>query len=723
MEPGLENSLRLVSALTAPRNVVIVGASDRPGSWAERVWRNLKRCGYEGAVYPVNPGRAEIWGGRCYADFRDLPEPPDHLVVLIPAAGVEAALRTGAAAGARSATIFSAGFGEAHDADGQARRRALAAVIAETGLAVSGPNCMGNICARSRLATLTEIRHASLAPGPVAMVGQSGGVMIFTQWVLEERGHGIGYVITSGNEIGLTLADYIAFFAAEPEVKIILCYVEAIADLARFKAACRAAYEAGKPVIVHKLGQSAAGREAAMAHTGSLAGSAEAFDAVADDLGVIRARSLDDAVELVEFLSRTLAPAGRRLGAITLSGAYRGLLLDAAAANNLVFPTLAPETDARLRKLLSVGSLVSNPLDGGYGVLASRETYLHCVEALDRDPNIDMLLLQEELPRAPGADRTESYLRGVEHYVAARAQKPIAFVSVLSHGHTEYSRALRAELPHLSFLNKSGKALRAIDQAVRRGERVRSGASVTPHSPPDAASLAALRGKARDVPVTLGEAESKALLRLYGLAAPRESLAISRAQAMREAAALGFPVVLKAISEAIPHKSEVGGVILGLRSEDEVSEGWHRIQLNLREHGIGAIEGMLVAQQIEGGVELALGLHRDPEMGPVVMAGSGGLLLEVMKDVAFAAPPIDMAKARDLLSRTRAARLLEGFRGAPRCDFDATVAALVALGRIAADLGDVVQSIDINPFVALPDGKGGLVLDALVVLCRASAGN
>jgi acetate---CoA ligase (ADP-forming) len=721
MDPELENSRRLVAALMAPRNVVIIGASDRPGSWAERVWNNLRRCGFAGAVYPVNPGRAEIWGTKCYGDLGDLPEKPDHLVVLIPAAGVEAALRAGAAAGARSATVFSSGFGEANDAEGAARRDALAAAVRATGLALSGPNCMGNICGASKLATLTEIRRPELAPGPVAMVGQSGGVMIFTQWVLEERGHGVGYVITSGNEVGLGIADYIAFFAGDPEVKIILSYVEGIADLARFRAACRAAHEAGKWVIVHKLGQSDAGREAAMAHTGALAGSAEAFDAVADDLGVIRARSLDDAVELVEFLTRTRAPKGRRLGAITLSGAYRGLLLDAAAANNLEFPPLAPATEARLRSLLSVGSLVSNPLDGGYGVLASRETYLHCVEALDHDPNIDMLLLQEELPRGPGADRTESYLRGVEHYVSSRGQKPIAFVSVLSHGHSDYSRALRAELPHLSFLNESGKALRAIDQVVRRNERVRTEAATVPQPPPDGAAIAALRDRMGDEPVPLGEAESTSLLRLYGLRAPREALATTRAQAMREATAMGFPVVLKAASGAIAHKSEVGGVILGLKNEDDVAVAWERMQRNLREHGIDAIDGMLVAQQIESGVELALGLHRDPEMGPVVMAGGGGLLLELIKDVAFAAPPLDMAKARDLLSRTRAAHLLEGYRGAARADIDSAAAALVALGRIAGDLGDVIQSIDINPFVALAQGRGGFVLDALVVLRRRSA--
>ena len=409
-------------------------------------------------IYPVNPNRTEIWGGACYADLRALPEPPDHLVVLVPAAGVLSVLREGAAAGARSATIFSAGFGEASDADGLARRRALTDLIAETGLAVSGPNCMGNLCGKSRLVTLSDTRGARVAPGPVAMVGQSGGVMIFTHSVLDERGHGAGYLITSGNEAGLTIADYIAFFAAEPEVKIILCYIEAVADLAKFKAACRLAQRVGKPIIVHKLGRSEAGKAAALAHTGSLAGSAEAFDAVTGELGVIRVDSLDDAVELIELMLHTPTPAGRRMGAITLSGAYRGLLLDAAVRSDLEFPPLAAGTDAKLRALLSVGSLVSNPLDGGFGVLSSRETYLACVEALDRDPNIDMLLLQEELPRAPGADRTEAYLRGVEAYVAAGARKPIAFVSVLSHGHSEYSRALR-----------DGAAASLVPQRIRQG--------------------------------------------------------------------------------------------------------------------------------------------------------------------------------------------------------------------------------------------------------------
>ena len=715
---ALERSRRQVEALTRPRNVVLVGASDRPGSWAARVYANLTRYGFNGPIYLINPNRTEIWGRPCHPDIATLPEPPDHLAILVPAPGVLPVLRDAAAAGARSATIFSAGFGEAHDPAGRARRQELAALVAATGLAVSGPNCMGNVCGASRLVTLTDFRPMRVGPGPVALVGQSGGVMIFAQTVLEERGHKSGYVITSGNEIGLNTADYIAFFAAEPEVRIILCYIEAVADPDKFKAACRLAQAAGKPVIVHKLGQSEAGKAAAMAHTGSLAGSAEVFDAVTGELGVIRVDNLDDAVECVELMLHTGAPKGRRLGAITLSGAYRGLLLDAAERNNLSFPTLSADTDARLRSLLNVGSLVGNPLDGGFGVLSSGETYMACVEALDRDPNIDMLLLQEELPRETGADRTESYMRAVEAYAATRAAKPIAFVSVLSHVQTEYSRGLRAQLPHLSFLNESTKALRTIERAVRRQEHAADESPADGGARADEAAIAALRALAGSDAVALGEAPSKELLRRYGIATPREVLATSPEAAAKAADAIGYPVVLKVASAAVPHKSDVGGVILDLRDAAAVTEAWGRILGNLRRHGIDRpVAAMLVAQQVAGGVELALGLHRDPEMGLVVMAGSGGVLLELVRDVAFAAPPLSHAKARALIAQTRAARLLAGYRGSAPCDLDAVAAALTALGRMAVDLGETVQSVDLNPFVALP--SGGMALDALVVL-RAS---
>jgi acetate---CoA ligase (ADP-forming) len=713
----LEASRKKVAALTAPRNAVLVGASDRPGSWAARVWHNLQRYQFPGPVYLINPRRKEIFDRPCYPDFTSLPEPPDHLIVLVPAPGVPELLRSGAGAGARSATVFSSGFGEGFDADGAKLGRELAAVIDDTGLAVSGPNCMGNICAKSRLVTLTEDRELRVRAGPVALVGQSGGMMLFLNQALEERGMDAAYLITNGNEAGLTLADYIAFFAGEAELKVIIVYIEAIADLEKFKAACRLARAAGKSIIAVKLGQSERGRSAAMAHTGSLAGATEAFDAVAGELGVLRAETLDDAVEIAELLVHTDAPLGRRLGAITLSGALRGLLFDAAVKNDLQLPALADETTAKLKEMLGVGSLVSNPIDGGFSVLTNAEAYSTSIDALQADPNIDVILLQENVPREPGGDRAERYMAMVESIVTAGAKKPLAFLMPVSFSHTDFSRALRAKSPHVPILQEVNKALRAIASVARRDELERLAVStpalVVPATPAETAAAAKVRTLIASGAAALNEAQSKDLLRAYGIATPVEIATHSADEAVKAAEQIGYPVVLKAVAAKLPHKSDVGAVALHLATAEGVRGAYERIVANARQAGVDRLDAMLVCQQISGGLELVLGLNRDPEMGLVIMTGSGGVLLELTKDVAFAVPPMTREKARAMIGRTHAARLMAGYRGAAALDAGALVDALVALGRLAEDLADVVQSIDINPFSVLP--RGGLALDALFV--------
>ena len=712
----LEASKKKVAALTEPRNAVLVGASDRPGAWAWRVLRNLKQYEFPRPIYLINPRRAEIGGDRCYPDFASLPEPPDHLVVLVPAPGVPDVLRRGAAAGARSATVFSAGFGESFDSKGATLGRELAAAIAETGLAVSGPNCMGNVCAKSRFVTLAEDRPLTLRPGPVALVGQSGGMMIFLNAALEERGMIAEYLITSGNEAGLSIPDYIAFFADQPELKAIIIYIEAISDLEKFKAACRHARDAGKAIIALKLGTSERGRSAAMAHTASLAGTIEAFDAVAGELGVVRADTLDDAVEITELVVHTGAPGGRRLGAITLSGAFRGLLYDAAEKNGLQFPPLAAETTAKLNAILTVGSLVSNPIDGGFGVLSSADNYKASIAALQADPNVDMILIQENLPREPGSDRAEQYILTVDAIAAAGAPKPIAFITPVSHSQSDYSRALRAKTPHVSFLLEVNKALRAIASVARRDELERLAHAPAPiaQTPAERAAVARVRALAKSSGPALNEIESKALLRAYGIAAPSEIAADSAEAAVKAANEIGYPVVLKGVSANLPHKTDAGAVALHLANDADVRTAYARIDNNVRRAGVDTLDAMLVCQEIRGGLELVLGVHRDPEMGLVVMAGSGGVLLELAKDVAFAVPPITRDKARAMIERTHVARLMAGYRSSAALDANAVVDALVALGRIAGDLADVVQSIDVNPFVVRP--RGGVALDALLVV-------
>ena len=427
---AIHDSTAKVDALLNPRNVVICGASDRPGNWAQRVWRNIRRYEFAGTVYPFNPGRDSVWDTRCYRSFSELPERPDHLVVLVPATAVPLVLEEAAAAGARSATVMTSGFGEAGDEVSAALERRLRGVIATTGLAVSGPNCLGNMNAFAKFMTMPDDRPQRVAPGPVAIIGQSGGIAMAIKRTLEERGVDTGVVITSGNESGLTTADYIAYFASRPEIKVIVSYLESVRDAPSFLAACRSARATGKPVVVVKLGASDHGREAALAHTGRLAGSMQAFDAVAGPAGVIRVPNLDGVVEAVEYAVHAPMPKGAGLGAITFSGGLRGMLLDAASAHGLRFSPLSRETVKKLKTLLTVGTHIGNPLDAGFAALTSQDAYLKCVEILLDDPGIGLLLLQEEIPRGPGTERKEANLAAVNE-IAARVSKSGGSIATL----------------------------------------------------------------------------------------------------------------------------------------------------------------------------------------------------------------------------------------------------------------------------------------------------
>jgi acyl-CoA synthetase (NDP forming) len=715
---GGQDTVDKVDALLNPRNVVIVGATDKPGNWPQRVWRNLKRYEYPKPIYPFNPSRDSVWDTRCYRSFSELPEPPDHLIVLAPAKAVPATLRDAAKAGARSATIMTSGFEEAPDEQGQRLGAELQAVIAETGLGISGPNCLGNFNAAASFFSLPDDRAQSLTRGPVAVVGQSGGIAMAIKRTLEDRGVFTDALVTSGNETGLTTADYIGYFAGLPQIKVIACYLESVHDTATFLAAIRKARAAGKHVVVMKLGASDAGRAAAAAHTGALAGSMEAFDAVAGRAGALRARNLDELIEATEFLVHAPMPRGRRLGAVTFSGGMRGLLLDAADANGLSFRPLTEATHRKMSEILSVGSIIGNPLDAGFAALSSNEAYIRCVEALLADDEIDMLLLQEELLRAPGSERKEQNLHAV-NAVAAKYDKPIAYVSMVSYGLNDYARKLRASLPNVAFLQEPDKALRTLRTVTEHIGQAEPPARQRRTPPAEAKGLLD-RAIAKGGPRTLDEVTSKGLLAAYGLPLPRETLAGSEEEAVLAARQIGFPVVAKIVSAALPHKSDIGGVKVGIVDEAAVREAFRAIMQAGRDHpDRPKVDGVLIAQMVSGGLEVVLGATTDPEMGPVVLFGSGGVDLELTRDVALAACPLDEAGALELIGRTRAGVLAGGYRGRPALDRKTLAKALVAVSDLMSDADGAIAEIDVNPFLLTRDG--GVALDALVVLKSGKA--
>jgi acetyltransferase len=709
---------RGVEALLHPSSIAIVGASERPGNWALGVWNMLRKHGFRGEVFPVNPRYQTIWNGPCYAALDALPQVPDHTIVLVPGEAAIDTLVAAGKAGGRSATIFSSGFGEGGNAQGRALQAKLADAIRASGLAVSGPNCNGNLSEPARLLTIPDDRIAALEPGPVAVFGQSGGIIMALQRTLASRGVAVSYCVTSGNEIGLNAADYIRFFISDPNIRVIACFIEAIRDPAAFLAACAEAKAAGKPVVAIKLGGSEASRAAALAHTGSLAGSLACFDAVAGAAGVVRLDTIDEVVEAVEFLAHAKVPAGPRLGAITFSGGLKGLLVEAAERTGAGFPDLAEPTLEQLREILGVGTSLGNPLDAGFTALSSREAYFRCIDTMLADPNIDTLIVQEELPQRLGTNRKIENLREVNRKVGEGVAKPIAVFSMVSYMLTDESRSFRRELPHLPFLQEVEKTVRAASAVGAYGAMRALAPPRSAGGPPAEARAILSRAHARgDGLSVLDEADSKALLRAYGLPVPQQEVVDSAVAIEAAASRLAAPLVLKLLSHEVTHKSDVGGVALNLGSAAAVREAYARMAASLAEHDPPiALQRALLTQQVSGGLEVVLGVQRDPEMGPVVMFGGGGTLLELYRDVSFGPAPLSADAARSMIERTHVGRVIDGYRGGIKRDREAIVAALVALGQLADDWRDCIESVDVNPFSVLAAGKGGVVLDALVVL-------
>jgi acetyltransferase len=449
----------------------------------------------------------------------------------------------------------------------------------------------------------------------------------------------------------------------------------------------------------------------------------EAFDAVAGPVGVIRVRNLDGIVEAVEYAVHAAMPRGRGLGAITFSGGLRGMLLDAAAAHGLTFTSLSAATREKLGALLTVGTTIGNPLDAGFAALTSQDAYLKCIEILLDDPGIDLLLLQEELPRGPGTEKKEANLAAVNE-IAARAAKPIAFVTMISHGLTDYARALRARLPHLAFLQEIDKSLATARAVIDYAERARDRSSLS--SPVYGGGAATAGGggaldrilKRAGERKILSEIKSKNVLKAYGIASPKESLARSDRDAVALAKKIGFPVVAKIMSTDLAHKSDIGGVMLGLSSVADLRAAYKQLIGPVAQRAGVKPDGVLIAEQVSDGLELVLGMNRDPEMGPVILFGAGGVELELRRDVALAPPPLDERAANALIAGTRVSRLIHGYRGRPPLDTDALVKALLGLSQLAIDAGPRIQSIDVNPF--LLKRKGALALDALIVLTNGA---
>lgn len=694
-----------IAGFLAPRSLAVVGASEGPEKIGGRLMTNLLRHGFPGRLYPINPGRKQVAGIAAYPDLTALPETPDLALIAIPAAAVPDALEDCAAARIRNVVIASSGFADA-GAEGLALQRRIVEIARRAGIRFAGPNTQGFYNVPLGIAA-TFSPAVNVDPGPkdrrprIAVVSQSGGLgfSLFNRGRLD--GLDFSAIVSIGNQADLDLADYAEFLVEDEDTRVIMLFIEAVKSPAKFIAAAGAAARAEKPLVVAKVGRHAAANRAVASHTGSLAGSDRAYDAMFDALGVIRAESAEEMLEIAALFTRHRVPRGNRVCIISATGGTAAWLTDTCEAAGLELPEVdAARQEALMRFMPAYGSPI-NPVDITAQGLRG---YAPALRVLEDSPAYDGFILAITLAQEARIAREGEELAKLIH----ASKKPVLIYTYAAP--SEPAKAIMAGLglPFYTRMPGCARALAAGLAYHRFLERSRAAPRV-PGSPSPAAPEARRRIAAAPV---LCEYEAAEVLALYGIPAGGR-LAGTEVEALAAAEALGWPVALKVQSPQIPHKTEAKAVALDIADAPALARAWDAVLANARTHAPGAeIRGVLV-QKMAAGIELIAGVTVDADWGPMVMCGLGGIEAEFFADVALAPAPLTAAQADALIGRLKAVRLLAGYRGRPAADRAAFARLLVAIAQLAIDAGDEIAAIDLNPVIV---GERGLaVADALIV--------
>ncbi|MEP9375712.1 acetate--CoA ligase family protein [Aquabacter sp. CN5-332] len=700
-----------IESLLRPRSIAIVGASDKVGPGLN-AWNALQHVGYEGDVHLVNPRRAELLGQKAYATLADIPGTVDAVFVAVGAEAVAGVAREAVAKGAGALVILSSGFGETGEA-GKAAQAELVRIAQEHDLAVCGPNCLGLLNFTGKTALFGTSLPDRIERGGIAAVLQSGSVGIAL--LNSARGLGFSYVVTSGNEAVTTAADYIEAFLDDPAVTTIVVFAEQIKKTAHFIAAVRRAREKGKPVIVLKSGRSQQGQQAVMAHTGAVAGSIEACDAALADAGAIQVFSLDELIETALLVSELQQmPKGRKAAALSLSGGEIALALDMAEEVGFEFAPLSADTAAGLKALLPEFAHIANPLDLTWAGLYDPEVARGCARSITAQDDVGMLVLVQDAPFGLGAQQAARY-SALLTSVAAGAKDtgtPLVALSNLSdQPHVQLNAAAKAlGVPYLRGTRAGMTAL------ARYGRWAATGAS--PARDGIASAFAPLaRARMSGIPASrlATESEAKNVLGAYGIAGPRERLVASPDEAVRAAQELGYPVVMKGLVENLVHKSDAGLVKVGLKTDEDVRSAAARMLESAAAVKTGAVLGLLVQEQASPIAELFVGARIDPDFGPLIVVGAGGVEVELYKDVAVRIAPISEDQALEALQTTQVSRLLNGWRGKQPGDKKAVAKTISALSTFLSDFASEVSEVEINPLAVFREGEGCSALDCVII--------
>ncbi|HHZ09068.1 MAG TPA: acetate--CoA ligase family protein [Rhizobiales bacterium] len=688
-----------LDALFRPRSVAVLGASDDATRISGRPVRYLIEGGFRGDVYPVNPNRATVQGLRAYKSLSCVPETPDVALLAVPSSLTEQAVRDCVEKGVKGAVIFSAGYAESGE-DGLAIQARISDIANSGGLRLLGPNCLGIFNPQIGFyGTFTQSLDKEMPfPGPLGIISQSGAYGSHIAYLARKRGIGINYWITTGNEADIDVAESLEWMATQPDIKVIMAYVEGVRDGARFRRALALARGNSKPIVMMKVGRSEIGARAASSHTASLAGSDAIYDALFRQYGVHRATTTEEQIDVAYACARGIFPKGNKLGVVTLSGGAGVLISDAAERNGLDVAPMPERAQKTLKELLPFATVV-NPVDTTAQALNDMNLLAKNIEVILAQGGYDMLIgFFTTVPntRTLAKPLRDAIARGCADFPDRLiALEMVADPDVVA----EYEKA--------GFLvfedsDRAVAALAALSRFGRSLSRAGDDARVAPAVP---------IGKD-----ALSERAAKDLLRQAGIPFLDERVTADPASAGAAADEIGYPVVLKIVSPDIQHKTEIGGVIVGVANRRAAEAGYATLIDRAAKHRPDArIEGVLVAPMAKKGVEVIVGVSRDPVFGPAVMFGLGGVHVEVLKDVTFRLAPFGRDEAMHMIDEIRGRALLSGVRGAPASDIDALAELLVRISEFAAAHAEDIETIDLNPVIAWPKGEGAVALDALVV--------
>ena len=697
-----------LDGLLRPRKIAIVGASERP-SIGRALMASLVRLGFGGEVFPINPKYPTVLGARCYPNLADAPAAPDVVAFCVSTDRVLEGIKQIAAVGGRGAVVYDGGFAES-GADGKRLEAGISAICRESGIALCGPNCMGVLSTHDASSTyMQEVRELKHLAGNVGLVSQSGSICI--SLLADVRRYGYSHVISSGNEAVVSCSAYLEALVDDPETKVIALFLETVREPDRFIAALDRAADCGKPVVVLKVGRSERSQRAITTHTGGLAGEGRVFSEVLRAHRAIEVDDLDAMSEMLAAAGASRCPVGPRIGVVTASGGQAELILDVASAAGIDLPPL--DQDIRRKAEAVIGTLTGdgNPLDA-WGNGDFTKNFSHALHCLDADPNCDAIVMCSDAADANPMGRVE---RGLDYArvlaeAAAKSEKP-HYMMGMRPGVTQQEQIDLLRQHGIPVLGGARQGLGAIARLGIAGRQrpplVASGM--------DGSGLASLLAAKPDRP-TIHEADAKHFLAEHGLPVAREILVRSWEEALGAAAAIGWPVALKVVSDKIAHKSEHGLVALSINNDNDLCAAYDRLmQAAERVAAPVDIAGLLVQEMITEGVEVFVGVSRDPDFGLVIAAGLGGVGIEIFRDFALRLLPLAEGEAETMIAELKGYSLLRGARSPQPYDIAAFNEVIERVAVLAWANREDVDEIDLNPVKIFSASRGCRIVDALIV--------